>query len=594
VSAARFLAALAAGAIVWGGSLSVAVAAAGVEIPLTTLGYTNGVTVAGVAPSVTFDLPRYASLQAAVLHLELHVSEAADPSSTVSVAVNGITAYTRALREIGRDARLTIPLPLPAAGARLFAISVSGALRVAGDPCANESSRKLFLRVGRDSALVVRTAAGGTAEAFFRDYRSAIAVSGADDPSLAAVPYRIDRLEPWHRVDAMLVAAPPGTGRALVLAAGAHTSRRGDVLRIAPDAFATLPLPQGESPQRRSGSVAFGDLRQHLGSASGTGDIAVDVPLAGSITGGVPQHLAVHVALAHSALPAGATGTLQVLVNGVLAGARALSRDAATQVLDVSVPRSIVGPSNNVRVLVSTEIPPAACANAAALSATLLDSSSFSWGNVERQPPSVESFITALSGRVVVLVAPGFTRAAFHVMGEIGKMNAAIAHLDVEPYHADVPAGYDFAIVFAPPDALKGYHLGVRATEPVFAAVNPTDGASVFSAAADTNVGLLELGDAAGTPLLAVTYHGAPSSIALLEGVSAGQLITQVADVSVVDERGVTTYDIGEKLRMYYPGDLTVGAIWSRIRLAVVLALLAAIVLGGSYCARRLTGRIIA
>jgi hypothetical protein len=591
VSAVRFLAALAAGAFVWSSGLPAA--AAGADIPLTTLGYTNGVTVAGVAPSVTFDLPRYASLRAAVLHLELHVSEAADPSSTVAVAVNGITAYTRSLHEIGRDARLTIPLPLPPAGAPLFAITVSGALRVAGDPCANDASRKLFLRVGRDSAIAVRTVAGGTAEAFFRDYHSAIAVSGADVPSLAAVPYRIDRLEPWHRVDATLVAAPPRTGRALVLVPGA-TSRRGDVLRIAPAAFAALPSPQGESPGRRNGSVAFGDLRQHLGSASGTGDIAFDVPLAGSITGGVPHHLAVHVAVAHSVLPAGASGTLQVLVNGVLAGARALSRDATTQTIDVAVPQSIVGPSNNVRVLVSTEIPPAACAGAAALTATLLDSSSFSWGNVDRQPPSIESFITALSGRVVVLVAPGFTRAAFHVMGEIGKMNAAIAYLDVGPYGGSVPAGYDYAIVFAPPEALDGYHLGMRAAEPVFAAVNPTDDARVFGAAADTNVGLLQLGNAAGTPLLAVTYHGAPSSIALLEGVRAGQLTAQVANVSVVDQRGVTTYDIGEKLRMHYPDDLTAGAIWSRIRLAVALALLAAILLGGRYCARRLTGRIVA
>jgi hypothetical protein len=592
VSAVRFLAALAAGAIVWSGA-AVAAAAAGVDIPLTTLGYTNGVTVAGVAPSVTFDLPRYASLRAAVLHLELHVSDAADPSSTVAVAVNGITAYARSLREIGRDARLTIPLRLPPAGARLFAITVSGALRVAGDPCANDSSRKLFLRVGRDSALAVRTADGGTAEAYFRDYRSAIAVSGADDPSLVVVPYRIDRLEPWHRVDATLVAAPLRTGRTLVLAPGA-TLRSGDVLRIAPDAFAALPSPQGESPERRSGSIAFGDLRQHLGSASGTGDIAFDVPLAGSITGGVPHHLAVHVAVAHSAVPAGMAGTLQVLVNGVLAGARALSRDATTQTLDVAVPQSIVGPSNNVRVLVSTEIPPAACAGAAALTATLLDSSSFSWGNVDRQPPSIESFITALNGRVIVLVAPGFTDAAFHLMGEVGKLNAAIAHLDVGPYTGGVPAGYDYAIVFAPPDALAGYHLGVRADEPVFAAVNPTDNARVFGAAADTKVGLLELGNAAGTPLLAVTYHGSPSSIALLESVSAGQLTTQVANVSVVDEFGVTTYDIGEKLRMHYPDDLTAGAIWLRMRLSVALVLLAAIVLGGGYCARRLTGRIVA
>ena len=590
MNAVRVFAALAAAAIVTSAALPST--AAMVDIPLTTLGYTDGVTVAGVAPSVTFDLPRYASLQAAALHLELHVSEDADPSSTISVGVNGVTGYTRTLQEIGRDARLTIPLPVPPAGARLFSITVSGALRAAGDPCASGSSRRLFLRVGRDSALAVRTSDGGTAEAFFRDYRSRVAVSGSGDPELAAVPYRIDRLEPWHRVDATLVAEPPRTGRALVLASGSRTSRTGDVLRLSPEALGALPSPQGESPERRSGSVNFGDLRQHLGSAGGRGDIAFDVPLAGSITGGVPHRLAVHVSVAHSTMPPGARGTLQVLVNGVLAGARALSSDAATQTFDVAVPQSIVGPSNNVRVLVATEIPPAACAGAAPLTATLLDSSSFSWGYVDRRPPSIESFITALSGRVIVLVDPDFTRAAFHIMGEIGKMNAAIEQLDVRPYRAGIPAGYDYAIVFAPPSALAGYHLGVRAAEPVFAAVNPTDGATVFGATADTNVGLLQLGEAAGTPLLAVTYHGSPASIALLEGVSAAQLTTQVADVSIVDERGVTTYDIGQKLRMHYPDDLTAAEIWSRGRLAVALVLLAGIVLGGLYCARRLTGRI--
>jgi Bacterial cellulose synthase subunit len=580
------------------GLLPALVAPAGatdVTIPLSELGYRDGVTVAGVAPSVTFDLPRYASLQAATLKLQLHVSAAADPQSTIAVAVNGERAYTRTLREIGNDPRLMIPLPLPPGNAQLFAVTVSGALSVAGDRCAADSSRKLFLRVGRDSSLAVRTASGGSAEAFFRDYRGSIAVSSAtDDPELVAVPYRLDRLEPWHRLNATLAAAAPRGGRALVLAPDVPTTRHGDILRIAPGAFAALPVPRGQTPVRADGRVAFGDLRQHLGSATGIGDLAFDVPLLGSVTGGVPRGLVVHVAVSHSALPSGATGTLQVLVNGVLSGARELGRDAATQTMDVAVPQSVVGPSNNARVLVAPDIPAGACAGASdAVTAALLDSSSFSWSSVGRRPPSIESFLTALNGRVIVLVAPEFTRAAFHLMGEIGKMNAAIVQLDVARYDGRVPDGYDYAIVFAPPEKLGGFALPVRADEPVFTLVNPTDDRDVFAAGPAATFALLELGEAHGTPLLAVSYHGTPGGIVALEQVDAAQLATQVAGLTVVNGAGVTTYDVGEKLRPQYPGDVTVAEIWSRIRLYVALALLALIVAGGVYASRRLTGRTL-
>jgi hypothetical protein len=567
--------------------------AATARISFADLGYNDGVTVAGVAPSVTFDLPNYASLQAAVLHLELHVSDAAAPASTVTIAVNGTRVYARALREIGHDARLVVPLPVPPRRARLFAVTVAGALQLAGDPCGNGSSSKLLMRVGRDSDLQVRMTDGGSAEAFFRDYRTKIAITGATgDPALAAVPYRLDRLEPWHRVEATLVAAPPHSGRAIVFVPGAPTTRTGDVLTISPAAFAALPVPSGQPPQRRAHSVAFADLRQHLGSATGSGDLAFDVPLAGSITGGVPQRLNVHIALAHSALPPGVNATLQVLVNGVLAGARYVGRSAATETIDLAVPQPVVGASNNVRVLVAPDVSPAACAaGAIAITASLLDSSSFSWSSVERRPPTVESFITALNGRVVVLVEPSVTRAAFHLLDEVGKMNSAIDRLDVARYDGEVPDGYDYAIVFAPPDALAGLQLPARAEAPAFRVVNPTDDATVLAVTPATNLVLLQVGRSGATPVLAVSAHGAPGSFRLLEGVDAGQLSTQVASVSVAAGDGVTAYDIGDKLRVRYAGELTAAEIWSRVRLAVSAVCLIAIALGGRYVALRLTGR---
>jgi hypothetical protein len=207
---------------------------------------------------------------------------------------------------------------------------------------------------------------------------------------------------------------------------------------------------------------------------------------------------------------------------------------------------------------------------------------------------SIASFLTTLHGRVVVLVAPSCTRLAARVLGVFAKMDAAHVRPDVERYVGRIPDGYDYAIVFAPPDALRGLRLPVRPRALAFVVVNPSDGVEAVRALDADSFGLLQVGDVRGTPLLAVSYHGAASASATaLEHVTAAQLGTQIADVSIVNGNGVTTYDVGEKLRVRYPGDLTPGRIWLRIRLRVVLGLLALIVAGGWFATRRLTGRTV-
>jgi len=599
VSRARLAAAAAAIALLGApltATRAVAAAVAPVEIPLTDLGYRDGVTVVGAAPSITFDLPRYASLEGATLVLLLHAAAEAAPSSTIEIAVNGRPVLRRTLGQIGTDPRLVVPLPLPAARAQTFVVSVTGALRVAGDPCAADAEHRLFLRIDRESGLVLRTATGGTAEAFFRDYRGAIDVIGpADDPALAAVPYRIDRLESWHRVDATLVTRPRPGHRTLILTRGGPTVRRGDVLQTSFAAFAALPTPRGESPAVHDGSIAFANLRQHLGSSTGTGELAFDVPLAASVVGGVPGGLHVHAVVAHSALPAGASGTLQVLMNGVLVGARTLDAGAGLQTIDAAVPASVVGPSNDLRVVLAPEVPRTTCvAGTNAMTATLLGRSTFSWSGIEPRAPTIEAFLTALHGRVALLVAPPFTPAAFHFLNELGKMNSAIEQLDVERYDGSIPAGYDAAILFAPPQALGGdFGLPIRPRAAAFAVVDPTADVDVLSAGRDSSFALLQVGAVRATPLLAASYHGDPGAIESIATVRAAQLATQVAGVTVLDARGATTYEIGEKLRVTYPGEGTFEALWARFRIVIAGALIVLIVAAACYAARRLTGRTI-
>jgi hypothetical protein len=372
------------------------------------------------------------------------------------------------------------------------------------------------------------------------------------------------------------------------------TVRDGDRLTMSFANFAALRAPRGQSPERREGRIAFADLRQHLGTATGTGELAFDVPLDASIVGGVPDRLHVHALVDHSALPDGASGTIQLLVNGVLIGARTLGRDAGIQTIDAAVPASIVGPSNDLRVVVAPDVSRAVCAaGAGAVTATLLGTSTFAWSGVEPRAPTIESFLTALHGRVALLVAPSFTGAAFHFLNELGKLNAAIVQLDVVPFDGSVPAGYDAALVFADPHALGNLGLPIRSAAPEFAVIDPPAGVEVLRAGSASTFALLQLGTANATPLLAVSYHGDPSAIGGVASVGAAQLSKQIAGVTVIDASGATTYEIGEKLRVTYPGDESLARLWVRFRLAFAVAFVLLIAAAALYASRRLTGRTI-
>jgi hypothetical protein len=563
-----------------------------VTIPLTELAYRDGVALAGASPRVTFDLPRYESLRAATLLLHLRIARDASPAGTIAVAVNGRVVVRRRVGELGRDVRMAVPLPLPPPGAQRLDVTVSGALGAAGSACADDSADRLPLLVEPDSAFAMQTAPGGTTEAFFRDYRGAIDVVGPpDDPALVAVPYGIDQLESWHRVDATLVSRPRPGRRTLVLVPAGPTRRRGDVVQMSFAAFDTLVRSRARAPERIPGRIAFGALGQDLGTAAGTGELAFDVPLSAGIVGGVPGGLHVDAAVAHSALPPGESGTIQLLVNGVLVGARTLDPAAATQTIDAAVPAALVGPSNDARIVVAPAVSAAACAaGRRTISATLLPSSTFRWSGIEPRPPTIESLLTALHGHVAVLVAPPFARAAFHFVDELGRMNGGIARIDAAPFTGTVPAGYDAAIVFAPPQMLAHLHLPIRPREASFAVIDPTAAATVLQAGPTTTFALLEAGGTRAVPMLAVSYHGAPQAIDRIATVGAAQLATQVAGVTVLDARGATAYDIGDKLRVHYPDSDTLAHLWDRARLWVALVATIAVLAGAFYCSRRLTG----
>ena len=79
----------------------------------------------------------------------MHVSPLADPRSSVKVLVNGVPVLARYLSQIGHDAVLSVPLPIPPRPQTSMQVTVKAYLYVTGDICYDLQTTDLFMRMGR-------------------------------------------------------------------------------------------------------------------------------------------------------------------------------------------------------------------------------------------------------------------------------------------------------------------------------------------------------------------------------------------------------------------------------------------------------------
>ncbi|MGH7706887.1 MAG: cellulose biosynthesis cyclic di-GMP-binding regulatory protein BcsB [Vulcanimicrobiaceae bacterium] len=581
------------------------------RVSLADLGYRDDVTTRGVYPSFTFNLPRYASLTAATLDLTLHVSPVADPHSTIRLQLNGRPIYEATIAAIGRDPHLRIPLPLPTDPAQNLAITLEGYLFVTGDICADLQSRDLYVTIDHASGVDLTTVGGDRGIAgFFRSYGRQIDVAApAADRALGivAVPYRIRQIESWHQPQIVLSTTPSATARTIAIAPAGHgIVRHGEQLSIAADqldaldprAFDSFVAPsagdfnlQTDDGGHLSSRLAFSQLGLHPQTISGIGDLAFEVPLDAGFIGGIPSNLELHLALTHTPLVGSTTGLVKVLVNGTLVAARELNRSATTELYDVAIPPATFAPISVLRIVISYYAGSDSCRGSIpSMTATLLDTSYFSWSSVDNDVGQISDYLKTLGGRVGIFVGdPRFFGAAFHFMDELGKLDPHIRQLSVHHFDGKIPPGYDYAVVFAAPERLDGVGLPIRAAGTHFRIVNPLDGRELFSAVEARGFATIQIGRSGSTQVLAFSYYRDPATIVKLTQLSVPELISQVGNVAFVSDT-LVSYDVGDKLRVIYQSEDLPTRIWHLAKLPISVALIA-IVLGGVLVAsRRLTG----
>lgn len=583
------------------------------SVALESLGFRDDLTATGVYPSFTFNVPRYPTMESATLALTLHISPLADPKSSIEVLVNGAPVYSRFVREIGRDPHLSVPLPLPPGSTANMAITVRGYLFITGDICSDSQARGLYLTLERRSAIVIHTTGESRSVAgFFHDYGGTISVVTAsaslDSPSreIVALPYRLRQIESWHQPEIKLANAPLAGGRSIIIRAGSRKLDRAlDRLYVDPAAIgalrsATVEALVGSSiaslsirpeaiERPRTSRLSLAELGQHPQTASGVGDLAFDFPLYASALGGVPRDLQFHVGLTHSPLLANSSGLMEVFLNGRLIGSHEIAKNRTQEDLEVAIPRAALSTVNGMRVVVSSYYGSNGCTGSIArMTASLLDSSYFSWSGVDSHVDTIADFMKLASGRVAVLLDdPVFYRAAFRFLGELGTLNGRIRELNVDRFTGTIPSGYDFVLIFARPQALGNLDLPVHAQAATFRIINPLDQREIFSADEGRPFATIQVVQVANTPALVFSYYRDPSAIAKLEGLSANDAINQNGNAAFLSD-SLVSFSIGTKIRVDYETPSPVAALWNAARLPLSLTLVALIVIGLFYASRRL------
>ena len=222
----------------------------------------------------------------------------------------------------------------------------------------------------------------------------------------------------------------------------------------------------------------------------------------------MPRDLWLHLSYAYTPLLAGSSGLMQVSANGTLIASRELSTGGGNTVWDVAIPQSALAASNYLHVQTSHYSGPGSCkGNVPQMTASISNSSYLSWSGLDTSVAGISDFLKTVNGRVVLLLGDdSLTQQAFHLMSELGRVDRRIGTLTAAKFDGTIPAGYDYAIVVAPPDQLAKIPGPVLLGEPNFHIFNPLTNETLFQTRYDRGIGVLEStsvsGDADLDPLL--------------------------------------------------------------------------------------------
>jgi hypothetical protein len=384
-------------------------------IPLSALGYPQGVALGGGATSIR--LPVHAGLTRVLLHFPIAAGGSLN-HGTVRVEVNGREVASAAGDRL-HDATLEADVPIDRQARSVDIVVLSRFAECAGAPAASARVSPQGTVTFVQDADRAREATSTYAGAF-----TVLEPPHADaswQSSALTAAYALHVLESWRRIRVTLASTP------------------------APDSLGvrnpqSIVLPRPPPPRQKLSLRELGVVPLEQRGER----VSVQIPFMLAQLGGPPQQF-----VAHLAMRASAAGRLTVLFDG--REINEFSFGAGEREIRVPLPSAALRGSNVLHLDAAFDHPARFC-DTAAPSLAIDDSSTLQWAGRAYIPATLERQIGELSGRVTIASDPSIFREAFVVIDALGSINRSIDALDTRtlPEASTVPGAV--IEIGAPPD----------------------------------------------------------------------------------------------------------------------------------------------
>ncbi|GAC1407684.1 MAG: hypothetical protein NVSMB6_05730 [Burkholderiaceae bacterium] len=536
-----------------------------IVIPFSELGYEDDVVLSGPNPKFTVYVPVYPQLRGAHMRVPLQISPLVDKRSTVAVTINERPIYTATVGSMGKNPHLNLPIDIPPGPRTALEIGISGHFFLTGDTCYDLESNNIWMIVKKGSLLSLALAPmvhRPYINDLLHDYAGRIRVvmhdSLAADGKLSVIRlgYYLHQINRWRHVNVSLASTADPSARNIVIGNFPRTlEMRGQDLyanragvrilnKQIDDLFVTGAISNGTYDQTAvadSHQRTFDDLGIPTQTLSGVGDLPFMIPLGLSTIGGTPSNLRLHVAMTHTPLVADDRAFLKLFVNNTLTNSFVLQPRGGEEDFEIPIDAELIRSSNDLRIVPAFFSRKAGCKGSyPRMTVSLLNSSKFTWDSLAKDATTVGDFYNMVNGHVVVLVADQtMLQYAFSLLDSLGTGNSAIKTIDVIKYNGEVPKGYDYAILIAPPSKLRGSDPPLVPNGSSFAIVDRSTHKTVYRASHAEPFGILETSQS-GTPTLIASYWKDPAVVRGLSGISPAQLAAQRDDIFVFNREQAT------------------------------------------------------
>lgn len=294
--------------------------------------------------------------------------------------------------------------------------------------------------------------------------------------------------------------------------------------------------------------------------------------------GYIPKNLRLLLSINHT-VPIGDKAELRLYTNGILVGSYLL-KGFGDKRFDFSIPSHILNwGANRFELKVFNSVDSKYCNGSIyPLELTVFSNSYFYWDGVySKLPGNISDFLRGLNGKVVLSIEDDeLAGLVLSLFSQLPYVNQSIKEITIEKE----PRDYDFLIT------AKRWELEA------FEIYNPITNEVVFKADYNKSFVFFELNNTSSKPKLFIYAYKNPDIKSLAKSFNINDYLKIYGNFLVADDGFLTSFDIGNKMRIRYARDKSFSYIWKKYRLVfvILLGIIITIFLFSRY--RKLTHRV--